>query len=192
MMEPELLEFSSAAAFETWLEVHGETSPTVGLVIAKKGSGRTTVTYGEAVESALCFGWIDGGKRKGDDETWVQWFSRRKPRSIWSQVNREKTDALTAAGRMRPSGLAAIEAAKRSGAWDAAYQPIRSREVPPELAQALAANPRAQAFFETLDSQNRFAVVFRSVNAKKEETRRSRIAKLVEMLERGEVIYPKK
>lgn len=191
MTEPELFEFASAAEFEAWLEIHGATSPSIGLVVAKKGSGRTTVTYAEAVESALCFGWIDGGKRARDDSAWVQHFSRRKPRSIWSQINREKVAALTAAGRMRPSGLAAVEAAKRSGAWDAAYQPPRSREVPPELAQALDANPRAKAFFETLDSRNRFAIVFRSVNAKKEETRRKKIEQMVQMLERGEMIYPK-
>ena len=191
MTEPELFEFATAAAFEKWLQENGETSPTIGLIIAKKGA-RPTVTYAEAVESALCYGWIDGGKRKRDETTWVQQFSRRKPRSIWSQINRDKTAVLIAQGRMRPQGLAAIEAAKASGAWDAAYQPTSSKEVPPELAKALAADPRAKTAFDALDSQNRFAVVFRSINAKKEETRQKRIAQLVEMLARGEVIYPKK
>ena len=191
MAEMERIEFATPGEFERWLEVHGATSPSIGLVLAKKGAPRTTVTYAEALEVALCHGWIDGGKGKLDDHFWVQNFSRRKPRSIWSQVNRDKALRLIEEGRMRPAGLAAIEAAQASGAWEAAYQPTRSRDIPEELDRALEASPKARAFFDTLDSRNRFAFVFRSTNAKKAETRIRRIEQFIRMLENGEVFYPK-
>ncbi len=182
------LVFKASKDFSTWLTKNQATSPTVGLLIAKKGSEAVTLSYAEALEVALCFGWIDGKKMKHDDRFWIQTFTKRKAKSIWSEINREKALTLIKAGKMKPSGLAAIEAAKANGLWEKAYQPIRSREVPPELAAALAKSPKAKKFFETLKSQDRFAFVFRSTNAKKVETRQQRIGKFIEMMERGEVL----
>ena len=190
-MDVEELLFETAVDFEKWLEVNADTSGTVGLRLSKKGSGHTTVSYAQAVEVALCFGWIDGQKRKLDQEFWVQYFSKRKSRSIWSQINREKAMKLVAEGRMRHSGVAAIEAAQANGQWQAAYQPTRSREIPEELAEALAKSPKAQEFFDSLDSANRFAFVFRSVTAKKEETRQKWIASFIAMMEKGETLHPR-
>lgn len=184
----ELLTFPNAGKFESWLSRHVDTAPTVGLLISKKGAAAQTVSYAEALEIALCYGWIDGKKMKHDEFHWVQTFSKRKPKSIWSQINRDKALALIAEGKMKPSGASAIEAAKTNGLWENAYQPIRSREVPPELAQALAAHPKAKKFFDALSSKDRFAFVFRSTNAKRAETKKARIEKFIKMLEKGEVL----
>jgi len=139
---------------------------------------------------ALAWGWIDGQKGKLDDAWWLQKFTPRGPRSLWSRVNREKATALIEAGTMKPSGLAEVERARRDGRWEAAYDSQSRTTVPPDLAKALARNARASRFFETLDSRNRFAVLFRIHTAKKDETRARRIAKFVEMLARRERLHP--
>jgi uncharacterized protein YdeI (YjbR/CyaY-like superfamily) len=185
------LHVDDAAEWERWLEENHTTSSGVMLVMAKKGSGLSAPSYAEAVEIALCFGWIDGQRRRNDDDSFLQGFSPRRTSSIWSQINRTKVLALTEAGRMRPAGLAEIERAKENGRWDAAYAPPSAKELPDDLQAALDANPKAAEFFAGLDGQNRFAIVFRIGNVKRAETRARKIAEYVGMLERGETIYPR-
>jgi uncharacterized protein YdeI (YjbR/CyaY-like superfamily) len=157
--------------------------------IAKKDSGLSSATYQEALDVALCYGWIDGQKRPFDERTWLQRFTPRGPRSIWSKINTGKADALIKAGRMRAAGLAAIESAKASGRWEAAYQPWSNPDVPPELQAALDASPNAKAFFETLRGANRYGVIFRVQTAKKPETRAKRVADFIARFEKGETIF---
>lgn len=190
-MEKEILSFQTPLAFEDWLTGNFERTMGVWLRISKKGAENPTLTYAQALESALCFGWIDGQKAKLDETSWLQYFTRRKKKSLWSQVNRNHVARLILEGRMREPGLAAIEEAKRSGEWEAAYQPTKSRELPPELKSALETSDKARQFFETLNSQNRFAFVFRTLTAKKQETRLKRVAEFIRMMENGEVFYPK-
>ena len=161
------------------------------MVIAKRSSGAKSISYSEALDCALCFGWIDGQKNKHDENTWIQYFCKRKSNSIWSQVNKKKVESLLQEGRVRQPGLNAIELAKLGGQWDAAYQPTSSREIPPELEAALMQNKKAKDFFDSLNSQNRFAFVFRIITVKKEETKLRKVADFVRMLENGEVFYPK-
>lgn len=182
--------FADAPAWTTWLATHHSLSEGVWLKIAKKGSGRNSVTYAEALEVAITWGWIDGQKLKLDETWWLQRFTPRGPRSVWSKINREKALALIASGRMEPAGLAEVDRAKRDGRWEAAYESQSRATVPPDLAAALAANSRAAEFFEKLDSGNRYAVLFRVHAAKKPETRATRIAKFVEMLARHEKLHP--
>ncbi|HVR39257.1 MAG TPA: YdeI/OmpD-associated family protein [Thermoanaerobaculia bacterium] len=186
----ESLTFKTAKAFETWLARNHAKSDGVWLRIAKKGSGETSVSHAEALDVALCYGWIDALRRSCDDAWFLQRFTPRTRKSIWSKINREKVLALIEAGRMKEAGLKEIERAKADGRWDRAYAGQRTAEVPPDLAAALKKNRAALAFFETLDSKNRYAVLFRIGNAKKEETRARRIATFVEMLAKGEKIYP--
>jgi uncharacterized protein YdeI (YjbR/CyaY-like superfamily) len=185
-----VLPFASPAAWEKWLEKHHEESNGLWLKIAKKASGIATVTHAEALEVALCFGWIDGQRDKLDDKWFLQRFTPRRVRSNWSRINRDKVDALTAAGRMRPAGLREAERAKEDGRWDAAYAGQRTITVPDDLQAALDANPAAREFFETLKGSNRYAVLYRVQDAKRSETRARRIEKFVAMLARGEKIYP--
>jgi len=187
-----LLRFADAAAWQDWLAANHTTSRGVWLAIARTGSGTPSVTYEQALDIALCHGWIDGRKQGGDAGFWRQKFTPRGPRSAWSQRNREKAEALIAAGRMAPAGLAAVEAARRDGRWDAAYGLSRHRGVPEDLRAALDADPAAAAAFAGLDSRNRYAVLYRVQTAKKAETRARRIADFVAMLARGETIYPRK
>lgn len=188
--ERTMVSFADPAAFEAWLEEH-HTQPTgVWLQIGKKGAA-PSVTYAQALDVALCWGWIDGQKAKLDEVSWLQYFCPRRKGSVWSQVNQGHVARLTAEGRMRPPGLAAIEDAKRTGQWDKAYQPTSSQDVPPALALALDQNPQAKAFFDTLDRQNRFAFIFRSTTPKKEQTRLRKVEEFVRMLEAGEVFFPK-
>ena len=181
--------FKTPAAWEKWLETHHAKSGGVWMQIAKKDSGLSSATYQEALDVALCYGWIDGQKRPLDDRTWLQRFTPRGPRSIWSKINTGKADALIKSGRMRPAGLAAIEAAKADGRWESAYQSWGNSDLPPDLVAALDAKPNAKAFFETLRGQNRYAIIFRVQTAKKPETRARRIAEFIAMLERGETIH---
>ena len=183
-------QFAGPEEFRAWLREHHDTSPGIWMKLAKKGSGLTTVTYDEAVEVALTFGWIDGQARPGDDTYWLQGFTRRRPRSAWSKRNHERAEALIAAGAMEPSGLAEVERARADGRWDRAYEGPRTAEPPPDLLEALAARPAARDFFATLNSTNRFAILYRIQDAKRPETRARRIARFVDMLERGETIYP--
>lgn len=182
--------FADAAAWERWLERHPE-SAGVWLKIAKKDAGIPSVTYAEALDVALCHGWIDGQKKSFDTRFFLQRFTPRRARSTWSKINVAKIDVLVAAGRMRPAGLREVEAAKADGRWDAAYDGAKSMDVPPELAQALALarHRKAKAFFDTLDKTNRYAVCWRVQTAVKPETKRARVEKLVAMLARGEKIH---
>jgi uncharacterized protein YdeI (YjbR/CyaY-like superfamily) len=182
----ERLEFPTQRAWERWLERHHATATSAWVVVAKKGSGIRSVTHAEAVESALCFGWIDGKARSVDERTFVQRFSPRRPRSPWSLINRERAVELIAAGRMRPAGLEQIERAKRDGRWDAAYSSQRTITVPDDLALRLRASPTARRAFESLNASNRFAILYRIEQAKRPETRTRRIERYVAMLEAGE------
>ena len=181
--------FKTPAAWEKWLEANHGRSKGVWMQIAKKDSGLSSATYQEALDVALCYGWIDGQKRPFDDRTWLQRFTPRGPRSVWSKINTGKADALIKAGRMRAAGLAAIESAKASGRWESAYQSWSDRDVPPELQAALDASPNAKAFFETLRGANRYGVIFRVQTAKKPETRAKRIADFIARFEKGETLF---
>ena len=183
-----VLPFADADAWEAWLVANADAKG-VWLKIAKKDSGHATVTYAEALDVALCHGWIDGQKR-GFDEAWfLQRFTPRRAKSLWSKINVGHVERLVAAGRMRAGGLREVEAAKADGRWDAAYDGGRNMEVPPELAQALAKNRKAKAFFDTLNAANRYAVCWRVQTAKKPETKAKRVDTLVAMLARGEKLH---
>jgi len=183
--------FADQAAWRDWLaEHHGDAPEGVWLQIAKKGSGVASVDYAQALEIALCYGWIDGQKRGLDESHWLQRFSPRRSRSIWSKVNRTKAEALVAAGDMQPAGLAEIERAMADGRWDAVYDGQRTATVPDDLAAALAGNAVARGFFATLDSTNRYAILHRLQTAKKPETRARRLAQFVAMLSEHRTIYP--
>jgi uncharacterized protein YdeI (YjbR/CyaY-like superfamily) len=184
------LAFATQQDWEAWLDEHHAETPGLWLKIAKQAAGRPSVTYAEALESALCYGWIDGQKASFDDAHWLQKFTPRRARSGWSRVNREKATALIAAGRMRPAGLNEVERAKADGRWDAAYDSQRAITVPADLQSALDAEPEAKAFFATLDSHNRYAVLYRIQTAKKPETRAARIQTFVEMLAQRRKLYP--
>lgn len=184
------LTFSTQSEWEAWLEGNGSTSLGVWLRLAKKSAEPPTVTYAQALESALCHGWIDGQKQSEDHHYWLQYFTPRTAKSIWSKINKEKAEALITAGRMRPAGLIAIEWAKQDGRWDAAYSSASTSTVPDDLQQALDANPKAKAFFETLNSQNRYAILFRIQNVKKAETRAKKIAQFIEMLSDHKRLHP--
>jgi uncharacterized protein YdeI (YjbR/CyaY-like superfamily) len=181
--------FAGPRELEAWLEDNSGSSDGVWLKIAKKGAEEASVTYGEALELALCFGWIDSQKRGFDDQYFLQRFTPRRPRGRWSKINREKAEALIAAGKMRPAGLAEIEAAKADGRWEAAYEGQRTAAVPPDLQRELDANPIAAKFFSSLDGANRYAIIYRLGEAKKPETRERRLKKFLAMLERGEKVH---
>lgn len=184
-----IMSFDSAQAFDAWLETNGSVSPGIYISIAKKGSGIPSVSYAEAVEIALCNGWIDGVRRSHDDKTFLQRFTPRGPRSVWSAINKKKVQELMKAKLMRPAGLATVRTAKANGQWDKAYAPASTIQVPPDLAAALKKNKKAKAFFETLKSSSRFAFLHRLHAAKKEETRAERLALYVAMMERGEALH---
>lgn len=181
--------FESAAAWRAWLRTNHKASAGVWLRMFKKGSGVATVTYAEAVEEALCYGWIDSQMNRFDAESYVQRFSPRRPRSLWSKINIDRVERLIAAKRMRPAGLKEIENAKADGRWQRAYEPPSRSEVPDDFVQALAKNKKAKAFFATLNRANVYAVCWRLQTAKKPETRARRIAQLVEMFARGERVH---
>jgi uncharacterized protein YdeI (YjbR/CyaY-like superfamily) len=186
-----VLAFATAEEFEQWLEREHGSAAGVWLRFPRKGTGVPSVTYEEAVLAALCFGWIDGQARSLDETAWLQRYTPRRSRSIWSQINRERVARLVAEGRMRPTGLAEVERAKADGRWDAAYAPPSTATVPPDLEAALAASPAAAAAFAGLDGRNRYAILHRLATAKKPETRARRIVTFVGMLEKGELLYPK-
>jgi uncharacterized protein YdeI (YjbR/CyaY-like superfamily) len=184
-----MLAFPSAAEWEGWLEDNHAASEGVWLKIAKKDTGIESVRYPEVLESALCFGWIDGRREALDERYFVQRFTPRRERSRWSRINRDTAERLIAEGRMRPPGLGEVERAKADGRWEAAYAGQRSSTVPADLQRELDARPRAKAFFAELNSQNRYAILYRLQDAKKPETRARRLAKFVAMLEAGETIH---
>ncbi len=181
--------FENEKEWEKWLASHFDSSPGVWLRIAKKSADLESVTYQEALDVALCHGWIDGQKKKFDDESWLQKFTPRGKRSIWSKINREKTAVLIANQRMKPAGLAAIERAKANGQWESAYDPHSTAVVPEDFQKALEKSRKAAKFFETLSRQNRYAILWRIQTAKKEETRKRRIAEFIEMLKAGETLH---
>ena len=181
------------AAWEEWLRSHHTQDTGVRLVLAKKGTTQpTSLRYDDALEVALCYGWIDGQVKGRDATTYWQRFTPRRARSMWSQRNVAIVERLTAAGRMQPAGLAEVERAKADGRWEAAYAGAATIEMPPDLAEALSADPQAQAAFEGLNGTNRYAVLHRVVTAVRPETRARRIAKLVDMLSRGETLHPQR
>jgi uncharacterized protein YdeI (YjbR/CyaY-like superfamily) len=188
---PELptLTFESPEAFEAWLAGHHATSRGVWLRFAKKDSGGVSINYKQALEVALCWGWIDGQAKRIDDRWYLQRFTPRSARSIWSKINCARVTELIAAGKMQPPGLAEIERAKADGRWDRAYDSPKNAAVPDDLAAALSRNRKAAAFFETLSSQNRYAILHRIQTAKKPETRQKRITEFVAMLARGETLH---
>jgi uncharacterized protein YdeI (YjbR/CyaY-like superfamily) len=183
--------FATQRTWEQWLENNHALSRGVWLKIAKRDGGAASVSYAEALEVALAFGWIDGQKDKLDEQFWLQKFTPRAAASRWSAKNRESAMRLLREGRMRPAGLAEVERAKADGRWSRAYAAQSRASVPPDLQRALAAEPSARAFFNTLDSHNRFAVLYRVQDAKKPETRAKRIAQFVQMLANGETLYPR-
>jgi uncharacterized protein YdeI (YjbR/CyaY-like superfamily) len=184
---------SDAVAWRSWLGENHAAQVGVWLVLAKKGIIEpTSLTYVQALEEALCHGWIDGQVRRGDERTFRQRFTPRRARSEWSQRNVTHIKRLTAEGRMHPAGLAAVESAKADGRWNAAYAGAASIAVPADLAAALAAEPQAQAMFEILSSQNRYAVLYRITKAKRSETRARNVARFVAMLAHGETPHPQK
>jgi uncharacterized protein YdeI (YjbR/CyaY-like superfamily) len=182
-------EFATGSAFGAWLAEHHATADGVWIRFAKKGSGVASATYLEALEEALCWGWIDGQARRVDDVWYVQKFTPRRARSIWSKINCERVTALIEAGRMRPAGVAEIERAKQDGRWERAYDSPSRATVPDDLAAALAKNKRASAFFADLDSRNRYAILHRIQTPKKPESRARRITDFVAMLARHERIH---
>lgn len=184
------IQFETQQAWEAWLDEHHANAPGAWLKIGKKGTTSPTISYAEALEGALCYGWIDGQKAASDDQYWLQKFTPRRPKSIWSRVNREKALALVAAGRMRPAGQRQIELAQADGRWDAAYASQRTITVPPDLQRALDENPEAAQFFSTLDSANRYAILWRIHQAKKPETRAARLQTFIGMLSRHEKVHP--
>ena len=184
-----ILLFAAPPDLERWLEENYAQPRGFWLKVAKKGSGERSVTYAQALELALCFGWIDSQKRGFDEKFFLQRFTPRRPRGRWSRINRDKAEDLLAAGAMRPAGVAEVEAAKADGRWEAAYEGQRTAQVPDDLQRELAANDAAREFFATLDSANRYAIVYRLDDAKKPETRQRRLRKFVAMLERGEKIH---
>jgi uncharacterized protein YdeI (YjbR/CyaY-like superfamily) len=185
-----VMTFDSTDAWDAWLGAHHADSPGLWLKIAKKGAAGRTISYSEALDVALCHGWIDGQKGRYDDEHWLQRFTPRKPASKWSKINTERVAALIASGRMGPAGLREVERARADGRWEQAYESQSRVTVPDDLARALAANERARAFFATLDSANRYAILYRIGTAKKPETRAKRIDTFVTMLSEHKKIHP--
>ena len=185
-----VIAFESSAAWEAWLAEHHATAGGVWVKMAKKATGIPSVTHQEALDVALCYGWIDGQRNRFDDQWFLQRFTPRRARSNWSKINRDKVERLIEEGRMRPGGLREVQRARADGRWDAAYDAQRLAEVPDDLRRALDADPAAAAFFEILNSQNRFAILYRIQDAKRPETRARRIERFVAMLGAGEKIYP--
>jgi uncharacterized protein YdeI (YjbR/CyaY-like superfamily) len=185
----EIIAFNDAEQWESWLAAHHELQTGVWMKVAKKGSGIASVTDMEALDVALCYGWITGKRLSYDEAYYLQKYTIRRPRSLWSKVNIAKVEALIAAGRMQAPGLAEINAAKADGRWDAAYESQKNSTVPPDLAAALEQNSRARGTFEGLNRTNRYAVIWRLLTARTAEMRSSRLRSLVAMLERGESFH---
>ena len=186
-----MLAFATARAWSEWLDAQHASSRGVWLKIAKKGAGAVSITYAEALDGALAWGWIDGQKRTFDEVWWLQRFTPRTAKSPWSKINCAKAEALIAAGMMESPGVAEVERAKRDGRWERAYDGSRSSEVPADLAAAFARDARARRFFDTLDSANRYAILYRVQTAKKPATRAERITRFVALCARHETIHPK-
>lgn len=182
--------FRNQSAWKAWLTKHCDASAGVWLRLAKKSASLRSITYREALDVALCYGWIDGQKNTFDDASWLQKFTPRGPKSIWSKINRTRAGELMKSGRMRAPGLAAIERARENGRWDSAYDSHRTAVPPPDFTAALKKSPGAAAFFRTLNSQNRYAILFRIQTVKKSATRQRRIEQFVLMLAQQKKLYP--
>jgi uncharacterized protein YdeI (YjbR/CyaY-like superfamily) len=188
--EPKVLTVASATRWEAWLRKnHDRTPEGIWLRLFKKVPGRKSLTYSDAVDVALCFGWIDGQAKSFDDESKVQRFTPRRSRSVWSKLNTQRVERLVDAGRMQPAGLAEVDAAKRDGRWDRAYEPPSTATVPDDFLAQLAKDKAAEAFFWTLNKRNTYPIAYRLQNAKTPETRTKRIRSIIEMLHRGEKFY---
>ncbi len=185
-----ILQVPDQQAWERWLDANHACTAGAWLKTAKRSAAQRTVTHPEALESAICFGWIDGQRVPHDESFFLQRFTPRKARSRWSQINRDKAEQLIAQRRMRPAGLAQVEAAKRDGRWESAYPPQSRATAPEDFQRALDRNPDAKAFFETLRGQNRYAFLYRIQDAKRPETRRKRIETFIAMLNQGRTFYP--
>jgi uncharacterized protein YdeI (YjbR/CyaY-like superfamily) len=181
--------FKTRRDFAAWLEKNHKDSPALWVRIGKKGSGIKSITYAEGVNVALCYGWIDAQKLPENETAWLQRFMPRRPRSIWSKINREKALALIANGQMNEAGLVEIERAKKDGRWEAAYDSPSAASVPPDFESALERHPKAKAFFKTLSRTNSYAITWRIQTAKKPETRERRIRAFIKMLEKGETLH---
>ena len=182
--------FADQQAWASWLDENHTGSSGVWLRLAKKDAEIASVSYVEALDVALCYGWIDSQKKSYDETSWLQKFTRRGPKSIWSKINREKVAKLIQNGQMQPAGLTAVERAQQDGRWDAAYDSARSATVPNDFQAELDKNAQAKAFFATLNSSNRYAILFRIQTAKKAETRTKRIQQFITMLEKHETVHP--
>jgi uncharacterized protein YdeI (YjbR/CyaY-like superfamily) len=181
--------FKDAAAWESWLAKNQTAANGLWMRLAKKASGKKSITYPEALEIALCYGWIDGLKRPESETTWLQRFVPRRPRSMWSKINREKALGLIASGKMKPAGLQEVERAKQDGRWDAAYDSPKNAPVHPDFQKALNENPRANEFFKTISKINRYAIIWRLHTAKKAETRERLTRTFIDMLEKGKTLH---
>lgn len=184
-----VMEFKDFQAFYDWLERHHATADEVWIKMHKVGSGLPSITPSEAIDAELCWGWVDGIRKGLDDKSFLQRYCPRRPKSVWSQINRDKVEAMTKAGLMRPPGKAEVDRAKADGRWDAAYR-VSTTEAPEDLLAAIEAEPEAAEFYQTLTAQNRFALTFRTMSLKTQAGRKKRIAEFVAMLKRGETIYP--
>jgi uncharacterized protein YdeI (YjbR/CyaY-like superfamily) len=184
-----ILLFENEAAWQAWLQEHHGSSAGLWLQLAKKRSSLRSLSYAEALDVALCYGWIDSQKKSHDASSWLQKFSPRGPRSIWSKINVDKVQVLVEAGRMQPAGLQAVEQAKMDGRWEAAYDSQSAATIPADFQDALDRNPEAKEFFSTLNGANRYAILFRIQTAKRLATRATRIARFIEMLQRRETIH---
>ncbi|WP_298339848.1 YdeI/OmpD-associated family protein [Ferrimicrobium sp.] len=183
---------TDADAWHAWLDTHHANHPGVWLVLHKKGGKATSLTYAEALDEALCFGWIDGQIARRDSDSYRQRFTQRRPESSWSAKNVQHVARLTEAGRMQSAGIKAVEAAKAQGRWQAAYLGQADMQIPPDLAQAFADNPEAAAMFDTLDSANRYAILYRLTTVKRPTTRERKLTEYIDMLMRGETLHPRK
>lgn len=187
--EKPIIPFASAAAFRRWLKTNHAAHPGIWMKLAKKATGIASITYAEALDEALCYGWIDGQAKKFDEQHWLQKFTRRGPRSVWSRVNIGNVARLTAAGRMQPAGQAAVDAAKADGRWEQAYDSSASAEIPADFLAAVEKDAKAKAFLATLNKANRYAIYYRLTTAKKPETRARRFEQLLAMLKRAEKLH---
>lgn len=189
-MNDRKITFANQEDWEAWLSSNGEAVTGVWLRIAKKSAKQPTLTYAQALESAICYGWIDGQKQAENEHYWLQRFTPRTTRSIWSNINKEKAEALISSGRMHLTGLREINRAKQDGRWEDAYSSASTSTVPDDLQEALNRNPKAKRFFATLNSKNRYAILFRIQNVKKAETRARKISQFIDMLNNGKKIHP--
>lgn len=187
--QPPVLSFKTANAFEKWLAKNHDKISGIQLRFFKKESGEKTITYKEAIDEALCYGWIDGQANKYDDRSWIQKFTPRRPRSIWSKKNTENIERLTELGKMKPSGLAEVEKAKTDGRWEKAYDSPGQMQIPDDFMKLLSKNKKTKAFFESLNKANKYAIGWRLQTAKKPETREKRVKLIIDMLSKEEKFH---